>query len=235
MTPAVAPGRLTFAATLGAFTFFAPCAFPLLPGYVAYYLGTGEEGAAEDSTRVQLWRAAKVGVLASAGFFAVFWVLGAVVSLVGTRAVADIARLELVVGGLLILLGLSMAAGRTPRWHVSLPERERSAAGFVLFGVVYAVAAAGCTAPLFIGVVGASVAAGPVAGAATLVAYAAGMSAMMIAVTGLAAVGRDQVIRRLSASTGRLQRVAGVLLAVAGVTQVLYYLFWLGGWASLAA
>jgi cytochrome c-type biogenesis protein len=235
MTPAVAPGRLTFAATLGAFTFFAPCAFPLLPGYVAYYLGAGDEGAADDPTRVHLWRAAKVGVLASVGFFAVFWVLGAVVSLVGTRAVADIARLELVVGGLLILLGLSMAAGRTPQWHVSLPERERSAGGFVLFGVVYAVAAAGCTAPLFIGVVGASVAAGPVAGAATLVAYAAGMSAMMIAVTGLAAVGRDQVIRRLSASTGRLQRGAGVLLALAGVTQILYYLFWLGGWASLTA
>ena len=31
-------GALAFAASAGLATFFAPCAFPLLPGYVGYYL-----------------------------------------------------------------------------------------------------------------------------------------------------------------------------------------------------
>jgi cytochrome c biogenesis protein CcdA len=31
--------QLGFALSAGAATFFAPCAYPLLPGYVAFYLG----------------------------------------------------------------------------------------------------------------------------------------------------------------------------------------------------
>jgi cytochrome c-type biogenesis protein len=225
--------RLSFAATLGGFTFFAPCAFPLLPGYVAFYLGTGDDESTDTGPR--LLGAAKVGLLVSAGFFVVFWALGAVVSLVGTRLLADISLLEPVIGTLLVVLGAAMATGRTPRWHVKLPERRRSVSGIFLFGVVYAPAAAGCTAPLFVGVVGVSLGTGPALGAATLAAYAAGMAAMMVAVTGLAAFGRDQVLGRLSASTGRIQRVAGALLVLAGVTQVVYYLFWLDGLAQLSS
>lgn len=224
--------RLGFAATLGSFTFLAPCAFPLLPGYLAFYLGAADD--VDDATagdRVR--RSVGLAVLASAGFFVVFALLGGVVSLVGTSALANIGVLELAVGSLLVVLGVAMATGRRPQVHVALPERTRSPSGFFLFGVVYAVAAAGCTAPLFIGVVGAGLAAGPALGAATLVAYAAGMSAMMIGVTALAAVGRNQVLRRLSATTGRLERTAGVLLALAGVAQIGYYLFWLGGWATI--
>jgi cytochrome c-type biogenesis protein len=225
--------RLSFAATLGGFTFFAPCAFPLLPGYVAFYLGTGDDESTDTGPR--LLGAAKVGLLVSAGFFVVFWALGTVVALVGTRLLADISLLEPVIGTLLVVLGAAMAIGRTPRWHVKLPERRRTASGFFLFGVVYAAAAAGCTAPLFVGVVGVSLGTGPALGAATLAAYAAGMAAMMVAVTGLAAFGRDQVLGRLSASTGRIQRVAGALLVLAGVTQVVYYLCWLDGLAQLSS
>jgi len=225
--------RLSFAATLGGFTFLAPCAFPLLPGYVAFYLGTGDDESTDTGPR--LLGAAKVGLLVSAGFFVVFWALGTVVALVGTRLLADISLLEPVIGTLLVVLGAAMATGRTPRWHVKLPERRRTASGFFLFGVVYAAAAAGCTAPVFVGVVGASLGTGPALGAATLAAYAAGMAAMMVAVTGLAAFGRDQVLGRLSASTGRIQRVAGTLLVLAGVTQVVYYLCWLDGLAQLSS
>jgi cytochrome c-type biogenesis protein len=224
--------QLGFAATLGGFTFFAPCAFPLLPGYLAFFVGATE--AERVGTRRRLWRSTKVALFASAGFFVVFWLLGGVVALAGTRVLADVGLLELVVGSLLIVLGVGMATGRTPQWHVRLPERRRTAGGFFLFGVVYAVAAAGCTAPLFIGVVGASISAGPTLGGATLLAYATGMSATMVAITGLAALGRGQLLRRLSTATGSIQRVAGALLALAGVVQIAYYLFWLGGWQVLA-
>jgi cytochrome c-type biogenesis protein len=225
--------RLSFAATLGAFTFLAPCAFPLLPGYVAFFVGSADEDDQPRTRAGRVWRPAKVGLLVSAGFFVVFLALGGVVWAVGTSVLADVSLLEPVVGSLLVGLGSAMAAGRTPQLHVRLPERQRSAGSFFLFGVVYAAAAAGCTAPLFIGVATASLAAGPGLGAATLMAYAGGMSVMMIGVTGLASVGRDQVLRRLSASTGRIQRVAGGLLVLAGVAQVVYWLYWLGGRAEL--
>lgn len=227
-------GLLALAFSAGALAFAAPCAFPLLPGYVAFFVGAGDEDDRPRSLAGRAWQPASVGLLASAGFFVVFLSLGGVVWAVGTGPLRDVSLLEPVVGVLLVGLGAAMAAGLSPQLHVKLPERERSASSFFLFGVVYAAAAAGCTAPLFLAVMSASLASGPVLGGATLLAYAGGMSVMMIAVTGAAAVGRDQVLRRLSASTGRIQRVAGVLLVVAGVTQVVYWLFWLGGRRELA-
>ncbi len=217
--------RLGFAFSLGLATFFAPCAFPLLPGYVAFYLGQGEERP--DRLVPRLQQAAVVGLLTSLGFFLVYAALAGVVSAVGAQALRNISVLELVVGALLIVLGTAMAAGRLKldQLSVPLPERRRSPASFVGFGVVYAAAAAGCTAPLFIGLAGVALAGGPVGAIATFAAYAVGMSVLMILVTGLTALGRDQVLRRLSRNTGLINRVAGGVLAVAGLYQIYLFLF----------
>ncbi|MEF8840658.1 MAG: cytochrome c biogenesis protein CcdA [Haloarculaceae archaeon] len=223
--------RIGFAFAAGAATFFAPCAFPLLPGYVAYYLGQGD-GSDTAPLATRLRRAAVVGTLASLGFFVVYGALAGIVASVGAGALADIATLELVVGGLLIVLGLAMASGRfDPSLHVQLPERRRSAGGFFLFGVVYGVAAAGCTAPIFVGLALFALGSGPLGAAVILGSYAAGMATLMIAVTLASAVGRAGLLRTLSRNTGRVSRVAGALLALAGVAQIYLFVFdfdWLG-------
>ncbi|WP_267641630.1 cytochrome c biogenesis CcdA family protein [Haloarchaeobius amylolyticus] len=223
----LASSWLWYAFTLGAGAFFAPCAFPLLPGYVSYYVGTsageGDAGHQQVSTATVL-RAVGVALLVSLGFFAVYGLLGGVVVALGTRYLQHIAILELVVGALMILLGAAMAAGvKVSLQQVVLPERERSASGYVAFGVVYAAAAAGCTAPLFFSVVLGALTTDPGAGIARLVAYAAGMSVLMILLTVATAVGRDVLVRRLTRNTGRITRAAGALLVVAGVYQI--YLF----------
>lgn len=216
--------NLGFAALAGATTFFAPCAFPLLPGYLAFYVGDDASGG--------LRRAAAVGLLASAGFFAVFAVLAGVVVAVGASALRNVSLLEPVVGAVLVVLGVAMIRGWTGP-HVALPERRHGAPAYFLFGVVYAVAAAGCTAPVFVAVALLGISNGPVAAVATLGAYAGGMSLLMVGVTALAALGRDGVLRRLSANTGRVTRVAGALLVLAGVVQTLVYLFYFGGLREL--
>lgn len=225
--------RLGFAFSLGVATFFAPCAFPLLPGYVAFYLGQGEGDPAPASVRLR--RAAVVGVLTSLGFFLVYAALAGVVSAVGARALRNISLLELVVGSLLIVLGIAMATGRLhlDNRTIPLPERRRSPASFVGFGVVYAAAAAGCTAPLFIGLAGVALAGGAVGAVATFAAYALGMSVLMVVVTGLTAVGRDGVLKRITRNTGRINRVAGAVLALAGVYQIYLFLFRFEGLALL--
>lgn len=224
--------RLGFAFSLGAATFFAPCSFPLLPGYVSYYLGREEEPA---SLPRRLARAGAVGVLTSLGFILVYAVLAGVVAAVGTQALTNISVLELVVGGLLIVLGSVMATGRfdASMIHLPLPERRRSPAGFFLFGVVYAAAAAGCTAPLFISIALLGLSGGPVRAVATFGAYAAGMSLLMIGVTALSALGKGTVLRVASRNTGLVSRVAGALLVVAGLAQIYVFLFWFGGLGML--
>lgn len=225
--------RVGFAFTAGAATFFAPCSFPLLPGYVGYYLGQSDGSADPVGTRLR--RAGVIGVVTSLGFFLVYAVLAGVVVAVGTRVLTNISVLELVVGALLILLGGAMALGRfdPSALHVQLPERERSPSGFFLFGVVYAAAAAGCTAPIFVAVATLGLSSGPVGAILTLGAYAAGMSVLMIAVTGLSALGKDTILRRASRNTGRISRAAGVLLVLAGIAQIYLFLFQFDGFRIL--
>lgn len=221
--------RVGFAFTAGAATFFAPCSFPLLPGYVSYYLGRST-GAA-DSRRVQLRRAGLVGLITSLGFFIVYGALTSVVVVAGTQALTNISVLELIVGSLLVLLGGAMATGRAKpgTGHLQLPERSRSPSDFLLFGMLYAAAAAGCTAPIFIGISTLALSAGPIGAVVTLGAYATGMSVFMLIVTGLSALGRDAILKRVSRKTGQITRVAGVLLVVAGIVQIYLFLFEFGG------
>lgn len=225
--------RLGFAFGLGTATFFAPCALPLLPGYVAYYVGHEDGGPEPVATRLRrgLW----VASVTSLGFLVVFAVLAAITFALGTQILRNIAVLELVVGVLLIALGIGLATGRLAdvTLHVQLPERRRGALGYFSFGVVYAAAAAGCTAPLFIGVASLALA-NPANAIPLLGAYAAGMVVLMATVTLLTALGQQTVVRRLTANTGRVTRVAGVVLALAGVVQLYYFLVVFDGLAGLA-
>lgn len=211
-----------FAFGAGVATFFAPCAFPLLPGYVAYYLGRGDEGV---GTVERLRRAAVVGTVTSLGFLLVYGVLVAIVASVGASALQDIAVLEPIIGSALVVLGATAALGYTFDNHIPLPERRRSVSGYFAFGVVYGAAAAGCTAPVFVAIALLGLSAGPVGAVLTLGAYALGMVVLMLLVTGLSALGRDRALRLLSRNTGRLSRVAGVLLVFAGLAQIYLWYF----------
>jgi len=224
--------RIALAFSAGVATFFAPCAYPLLPGYVAYFLGSEDEESRP--LRARLRRAGLVAVVTSAGFFLVYAVLAGTIAALGASALPlqQISVLELVVGAGLIVLGVAMALGRVGmgQLHVALPERRRSVGGYFAFGVVYAAAAAGCAAPVFVGVASFAVSGAPPAlAAAMFVAYALGMVLLMFLVTGLAALGRDTVLRSISRRSGLLSRVAGVVIAAAGVLQIYLYLFRFGG------
>ncbi len=253
---------VAFAFSAGLGTFFAPCAYPLLPGYVSFYLGetAGGDGAASTATdggrtgssspdglgtgavadrlarllavvvpteyAPRLVRAGTVGGVVSLGFFLVYGVLAGITAALGSQALASVSVLELVVGVILIVVGTAAALGYDlPTPTVRLPERRRSVGGFFGFGVLYAAAAAGCTAPIFVGIGVQAVAAGPAVAVATFAAYAAGMSLLMIAVTVASALGRDTLLTRVAGRTELIERVMGILLLVAGAVQLYFFLF----------
>jgi len=277
------PSLVAFAFSAGVGTFFAPCAYPLLPGYVSYYLGetvgSGEDdwpvgsaqtdapagsaqtdaqsgrpdggtvdtggrvatlatatldGVVARGTAARLARAVVVGSVVSLGFFLVYGVLAGVTAAVGSQLLGSVSLLELVVGVVLLVVGTATALGYDlPTPTVQLPERRRSVGGFLAFGVLYAAAAAGCTAPVFVGISLQAVATGPVSALATFGAYAAGMSLLMITVTVAAALGRDALLGRLRAHTALVERAMGVLLALAGLVQLYFFLFRFDGLSVL--
>jgi cytochrome c-type biogenesis protein len=229
-----------FAFLAGSVTFLAPCAYPLLPGYVSYYLGRTTDCAdlprvaERPATRSLLGRALVVGTLVSLGVFGSYGLLAGLVAVFGTRLLGNVAILELVVGGLLVALGTAMAVGiELPTPTIQLPTRRRSGLNYVSFGVLYAAAAAGCTAPVFLAVIVVAFGASGGLGVLTLVAYASGLALPLVGVTVATALGRDALVGRLAGRTELIHRIAGVLLVFAGLVQLYFYLFRFDGLSSV--
>jgi cytochrome c-type biogenesis protein len=212
-------GTLAFALSAGLATFFAPCAYPLLPGYVGYYLSQ------EDADIVG---AVVRGSAATLGALAVLALVGGALVSLGTRTVSNLAVLEPVVGVALVAFGLALLTGRAPQVHLLLPEHRSSVPGFVLFGGVYAVAAAGCVLPVVFGVAAQALTLPTGQAVAVVAVYAVSVALPLLGVTLLAAVGSD-ALRGVSRHVGTVQRVAALVMVVAGVAQVgvsLSYLGW---------
>ncbi len=155
--------------------------------------------------------------------------------------------LALVVGAGVVVLGVAMFRGWKPA--IALPQlsggvRGRGAGGAVVFGVSYAIASLSCTLPVFLAVVaGTGTRTDLASGVATFVAYGTGMSLVLVAVAVAVAVARTALVKRLRLASRRMDRVAAVLLVVAGLYVVGYWAITLAvppgspdrsGWSQVA-
>lgn len=208
MTSGEFVGALAFAVGTGVTTFFAPCAFPLLPGYVGYYVSESD-----DSSGVVSAAAAASGALVALGTIA-----GLAYAL-GQTVTSLLPLFEPVVGVALVVFGALTLTGHAPDLQVALPERPSSLVGFGAFGAAYAVAAAGCVASMFLGVVTQALAFPPARGIAVLSAYAGAVAVPLVGVTLLASAGVE-TWRDLGRYTGTLERVAAVVMILAGLGQL---------------
>jgi cytochrome c-type biogenesis protein len=202
-------GALAFAGGAGVTTFFAPCAFPLLPGYVGFYLRESER----ERPGLAAAGAAAVGSLGALALVA-----GLVFAL-GRQFTAALPVFEPVAGVVLVGFGALLAVDAVPEVSVALPRRPRTVVGFGLFGALYAVAAAGCVVPLFLGVVAQALSFSPARGVAVVAAYATAVSAPLVGVTLLASAGVDSW-RAGSRYSQHATDVAAAILVLAGLGQV---------------
>ncbi|HVS84368.1 MAG TPA: cytochrome c biogenesis protein CcdA [Gaiellaceae bacterium] len=198
-----------------------PCAFPLLPAFLSFYLGVEEERLPRTTTRVAQGLA--VGALVSAGFLGLFALAGLPIAF-GVGAIARaVPWAGLVTGVLLGLAGLAALAG----FHVAAPvrlgirpRRERRLGAIVLFGVGYGAASLGCTLPVFLALIGASLGGSKVA---VFTAYGVGMAIVMMALAVTVALLREGLVRSIRPFLRFAERAAGALLVVAGAYLTYYW------------
>ena len=160
------------------------------------------------------------GVAAALGVLATFALLAGATVRIGQSTLSNITIFETLVGGLLVVFGLLVVAGRAPSVSLSLPKRRSSVLGFGLFGAGYALAAAGCVAPVFLAVVARSIALPGDAAAVVLSVYAGVVAVLMAATTVATGVGLISNANRVMAHAGTLKRIAGAVMVVAGVGQL---------------
>jgi len=213
---------ITIALASGALTVVNPCGFPLLPTFLSYYLGADEASLPRAPTRVA--QGLLIGALVAGGFLAVFALVALPVSY-GVSAIADaVPWVGLATGVLLALGGVAILGGRRlpfdPR--VRLPVRhERRLTAVVLFGAAYGAASLGCTLPILLSLVGASLGADKLT---VLAAYAAGMTLVLTALSVSVAFAREGAARMFRPLLPHMSRAAGLLLLASG--GYLAYYWW---------
>ena len=220
-----APLAVAFAA--GLIAIMNPCGFAMLPAYLSYFMGSGEN--AEVSRPAALRRALLVGGVMSLSFLVIFGVTGVAI-MAGFRAVIDwIPYIALAIGLLVALLGIAMLLGY--ELTVGLPKAKGARKGkghrsVFVFGLSYGAASLSCTLPVFLSVVAAQLTASSfITGATTFLVYALGMSMMLIAITIVLALGKQTIVGKLRNSARYVNRASGVVLVLAGA-----YIVWF--WAT---
>jgi cytochrome c-type biogenesis protein len=214
---------LWIAVTAGGLAVVNPCGFPLLPAFLSFYLGADEERLPRAPTRVA--QGLVVGAMVAAGFLAVFAAVGLPLTL-GVGAIADaVPWVGLATGVLLALAGLGVIAGR-PLSTAFLPHprvrvrSQRRVGAMVLFGVGYGAASLGCTLPIFLALVGASLGADKIV---VFVAYGTGMATVLTALSVTIACARQGLARRMRLLLRHVGRLAGLLLTASGLYLTYYW------------
>ena len=214
MTGATLATNVPFAVTAGVATFFSPCAYPLLPGYVGFYVNSVDaESASVSGAGIR-------GIAAGIGVLATFAVLAGATVRIGHSTLSNITVFETLVGGLLIVFGLLVVLDWAPSLSVSLPKRRSSVFGFGLFGAGYALAGAGCVAPIFLAVVARAISLPTDVAVLVLGVYAGVVAVLMAATTVATGVGLISNANRVMAHAGTLKRLAGVVMILAGSGQL---------------
>lgn len=210
---------LTLVLTAGAVALFSPCGYPMLPGYVAYYLGT----------KRSMSRSVLGGVACTLGLLSIFLTFGILVSVAGSMVYPYIPYFELVAGIMVIIMGIAMLANL--QLHLpSLPltaTKYRGVLGLYCYGLLYGLATLSCTAPIFITILFMALSTGGIiAGIIIYVIYGVGMGIPLVVTTILIHKAKDYVdylIRRLVGYTRWFNVVGGMVLITIGVYLVLYY------------
>lgn len=202
-----------------------PCGFALMPAFLSLYVGAEERSLPRAPTRMM--QGLLVGAVVSAGLLTVFSVVGIPIIYGATRVTRAIPWGGLVIGVALSVLGVALVAGKHLSFAIRNPirvQRDRRVRSMYLFGAGYGIASLGCTLPVFLAIVGASLASRGAGDAlAVFGAYGIGMSIVVMALAVTAAFVRTGLQRSLKRLLPHMNRITGALLLVTGGYLTYYW------------
>ena len=206
-----------------------PCGFAMLPAYLGLYIGSNDP-AATPTKKVS--RALLVGLVVTSGFVLLFGISGTIVS-AGARAIIDfIPWVGLSIGIILVAVGswllgggkLYSAFASQTAARIGTPGQV-SVKEFFLFGLSYGIASLSCTLPIFLSVIGVSLAGTSiVTSIQQFILYALGMGLVIILMTVSMAIFKEVIVRYLRKVQPFVQPVSAVFMMLAGCYIVYYWM-----------
>ena len=248
-----------FAIGAGVMVFFSPCSFPMLPGYMSFYLANKKQRVGEFNEKAAR-ETLPDGLAAAAGLMGVLLLIGILlvpfVSVIG----GFIPVLELVVGILILTMGVIMVMEYDSE-KIVRPFRNLMSAiassqpmmiakdgiesgikattgkefsfssgeagtrtGLFWYGVAYGSAAAGCVAPVVVGLLSASISKGIITGLLVFLIFSATAGALMVAFTMVVAASESTIVDKLKASTRQIEMAGGIIMIIVGLYLMYYFL-----------
>ena len=224
---------------LSILVYFSPCAFPVLPGFISYYLSLGareDELIEAGKLKTKMPSPLVIGSLSGLGMWTFFLFIGIIAVVMGEAfqksglvhyIAIGIAILLIILGSMMLLGITSHVMGFVQKFvdrystteddDVFTPRRN-----MYLYGIGYAAASIDCTAAavlpfvLYLGTLG---------GAAITLGISGlmlGLLILMIAVTMMVGLGRQVMINFLRRATGTIKLVGSWMMIMAGISLTLY-------------
>ena len=224
---------LGFAFAAGMASAVNPCGFAMLPAYLGLYLGESDQGRQNVNPVRQAGRALLVGGIVTSGFVVLFGSAGIIMGLGARSLVVDVLPwLGLVIGIALALVGAWMVGGGKLYTGFAAQAASRmgdpaqvSPRGYFLFGLSYGTASLSCTLPIFLAVVGTSLAVSNLlVSMGQFFLYAFGMGLVIIVLTLGMAFFKGAMVGALRKALPYIQPVGSWLMVVAGAYIVFYWL-----------
>jgi cytochrome c-type biogenesis protein len=207
-----------------------PCGFLMLPTYISYHLGTQEDGYYDQPVLKRSVNALALGAVATAGFLVILALVGTIIAAGGQWLIRVFPFAGVAIGGAMALLGIYLLVthktlGIMAASRVTVSP-QRNLRNVFLFGIAYATGSLSCTLPIFLVVVGSSLASQGLANSfVQFIGYGLGMGTILIAVTIGAALFQGTVSRWLRKVMPYVHRMSALFLAGAGAYLVYYWLF----------
>jgi len=233
-------GLFFVAVVAGVASFFNPCAFPLLPAFLAQHYTTKKKEEKKSVKRLLL-----SGLATALGLITFNIILGSIIGILGAgfgkslglagENPSIVVRWFRGIAGVFILyLGFSHVTGRGNPfgklghfWSPKLPSQENSSfRKLYSYGFGYTLLGIGCGGPIMAGLIVFALSQGGFADALLAFGvYSLTMALLMIMVSILIALSKDTLLQGLRQSTGTIQRISGMLLLLVGAFLILSSIF----------
>ena len=231
-------GIFTLGLFLSILVYFSPCAFPVLPSFITYYISLGsreEELIEQGKLRGKMPKAWVIGLLSGLGMWTFFLFIGIIAVMMGEAFEKSgiISQIAFIIAVLLVILGFFMLTGGTAHlmgWVQKLIDKWSTTENdetftprrnMYLYGIGYAAASIDCTAAAVLPFIiylstkgGNSVSFG-------LSGLMVGLLLLMISVTVVVSMGRQVMIDFLRRSTAMIKMVGSWMMMFAGIGLIL--------------
>jgi cytochrome c biogenesis protein CcdA len=213
--------NLLLAYSAGFLATLSPCALPLLPSYISYYLHLGEKPS--------LKKTVLFAIMVLTGFLTLYIIIGLLPGYIFNQLAGMLDLIVPILGIILIFLGILTGFSNfivaLPMIPLKAPERA-GIKSFYLYGLAYGASSLSCSFPVFILLIFQSASTGAALDVVIIfLVYCAGVASLFVPLTLALSFGKGIIYDRFVKYLPYFKKANALIVFLAGVYLILYWIF----------